>query len=226
MATTRTQSGRPATRRGEAREKLLKAARALITTHGVDGTSIRAINAAAGVSPGVLHYHFGSQEALVSALLDLYVQPLMEQRARLLDELQAKNDPPSTRDVANVLVMPLAKAAIDEGKEGLAHVQLLARLYSDNNAQLAALYSNPAIKAIYTRLFTILLDCNPGISANDIALRMDLAAHVMLRGLSAIHTRLPPPTYDEFGVQTPSPWHQVENIIDFMASGLSITRNY
>lgn len=219
------QPGCPATRRGEAREKLLKAARALITTHGVDGTSIRAVNAAAGVSPGVLHYHFGSLENLVSELLGLHVQPLMEQRARLLDELQA-NGSPSTKDVASILVMPLARAAIDEGEEGLAHVQLLARLYSDNNAQLAALYSNPAIKAIYTRLFAILIDCNPGTPASDIALRMDFAAHVMLRGLSALHTRLPPPTYDEFGVKTPSPWHQVEGIIDFMASGLLITRNY
>ena len=48
--------------KGEARQQILTVAETLFAEHGVDAVSLRKINAAAGVSPGVLHYHFGSRE--------------------------------------------------------------------------------------------------------------------------------------------------------------------
>jgi TetR/AcrR family transcriptional regulator, transcriptional repressor of bet genes len=38
---------------------------------GYDGTSIQAIAEAAGLTPGLLHYHFGSKQEILLALVDL-----------------------------------------------------------------------------------------------------------------------------------------------------------
>jgi AcrR family transcriptional regulator len=59
-------SGRVAGTRGD----LLNAAERLFLEHGYDGVSVRAINAAAGLNPGAVHYHFGSKEGVVAALLE------------------------------------------------------------------------------------------------------------------------------------------------------------
>lgn len=52
------------------RGDLLDAAERLFLEHGYDGVSVRAINAAAGLNPGAVHYHFGSKEGVVAALLE------------------------------------------------------------------------------------------------------------------------------------------------------------
>jgi len=52
-----------------ARQRLLRAALTLFTSHGYAATTVREIVASAGVTRPVLYYHFGSKEGLYLALL-------------------------------------------------------------------------------------------------------------------------------------------------------------
>jgi AcrR family transcriptional regulator len=62
--------GRPAADKGvEAREALLAEASRLFALHGADGVSLRRIAKAAGVTPAMIHYYFGSKEGLYDAML-------------------------------------------------------------------------------------------------------------------------------------------------------------
>ncbi|MFN8628716.1 MAG: helix-turn-helix domain-containing protein [Candidatus Binatia bacterium] len=47
----------------------MDAAEELFATFGVEGVSIRSINAAAGLAAPSVHYHFGSKDDLLSAVL-------------------------------------------------------------------------------------------------------------------------------------------------------------
>lgn len=58
------------------REALLVAARSLFAQRGYDGTSIRALTAAAGANLGAVTYHFGSKEELYRAVLLDVLGPL------------------------------------------------------------------------------------------------------------------------------------------------------
>lgn len=51
------------------RLRLLKTAERLFATEGLDAVSLRAVNAAAGLGPSSVHYHFGTKEDLVAAVL-------------------------------------------------------------------------------------------------------------------------------------------------------------
>ena len=53
----------------ETRSRIAQAAIELFATHGFDGTSVREIAEAAGVTKPVLYYHFGSKEDLYLAMV-------------------------------------------------------------------------------------------------------------------------------------------------------------
>lgn len=67
--------GRPDTRLA-----LLEAARACLRAHGYAALSTRRVAEAAGVPLSQIHYHFGSKEALVLALLDYQNRRLLERQ--------------------------------------------------------------------------------------------------------------------------------------------------
>ncbi|MGC5248358.1 TetR/AcrR family transcriptional regulator [Gordonia sp. DT219] len=102
------------------REHLLATAERLFLTEGFDTVSVRAICSAAAVNPAAVHYHFGSKEDLIAALLEERLAPLWA------DQLDAAES--VRRDVAGlvaVVVAPLIRLQNDP--VGHLHLQLLAR---------------------------------------------------------------------------------------------------
>jgi AcrR family transcriptional regulator len=61
--------GRRETVNGHKRDLILKAAREVFETEGLEGASLRAIAARAGYTPAALYFHFDSKEALYAELL-------------------------------------------------------------------------------------------------------------------------------------------------------------
>ncbi|CAN5901735.1 TetR family transcriptional regulator [soil metagenome] len=59
----------------DTRGAILAAARTSFAERGFDGTSTRAIAAAAGVTPGLVHHFFGSKDKLFVAALELPFDP-------------------------------------------------------------------------------------------------------------------------------------------------------
>jgi AcrR family transcriptional regulator len=76
-----TPSHKPATR-----ERLIAAAFSAVAKHGFDGASVKHIAAEAQVTPGLLHYHFPTRDALLEAALrqalDDYLMRSRERRER------------------------------------------------------------------------------------------------------------------------------------------------
>ncbi len=175
--------------RGAARQLILDTAEQLFAERGVDGVSLRTINAAAGVSPGVLHYHFGSREVLVHELINRHMEKLMEQRARLLQPL-TQQEQPLVRDIIHSLVHPLAQLAL-QGSDiaagqtqaaGPRYVQFIARLYADHSSMLEeASQRYQATQNLYPMLLQRAL---PRVDAATLELRLAMANHAMLQVLS------------------------------------------
>ncbi len=69
-----TKAGRRAGDSGT-REAILDSARGQFAEHGYDGATIRAIAAAAGVDPALVHHFYGSKERLFAAAMQLPVVP-------------------------------------------------------------------------------------------------------------------------------------------------------
>jgi AcrR family transcriptional regulator len=104
------------------RARLLLAAEQVLLESGYDRLSVRAVNAAAGMNPAAVHYHFGSKDALVAALLEERLGPLWEPR---LTALAGRADPPSVAEVVDLVLGPLRELSTDP--VGRLRLHLLAK---------------------------------------------------------------------------------------------------
>ncbi|EHR50843.1 transcriptional regulator [Saccharomonospora marina XMU15] len=108
-----------------ARDRLLTVAERLFLESGYDKVSVRAINTAAGMNPAAVHYHFGSKDALVAALLESRMAPVWQDRLSDLLERRDQGWTPAVAELVDVVLTPLADLTADP--IGRLHVQLLAR---------------------------------------------------------------------------------------------------
>jgi AcrR family transcriptional regulator len=98
-------------------QRLLSAAERLFAERGVDAVSLRAIMAAAGTNVASVHYHFGSKERLIEALLDKYLNQLEKRRFALLDIAEEAE---TLRAIAEAIVVPLAEIGENGGTAWLS----------------------------------------------------------------------------------------------------------
>ncbi len=103
------------------RERLLAAAEGLLLTERYEDVSVRAVCVAAGANPAAVHYHFGSKEALVAALIEDRLGPLW---AEGLAAATAR--PGSVPAVVDAVIEPFVELAADP--MGRVHLRLLAGL--------------------------------------------------------------------------------------------------
>jgi AcrR family transcriptional regulator len=124
----------------ETQDRILDTAERLFAERGIDGVSVRAILAEAGVNAALANYHFGSREGLIDALLRRRLAPLNEERARLLDEVEARGKAASVEDVLRAFFAPAGRWVVARPD--------LARLFAHMMGS-----PNPDIRAMHRRAF-------------------------------------------------------------------------
>jgi AcrR family transcriptional regulator len=110
------------------RDRLLAAAERLFLSKDPDQVSVRAVNAEAGLNPGAVHYHFGSREGLIAALLERELVPIWADRLAPVvqrSERPEEGEPFSVADLVAAIVEPFDELVRTEKGRMLCH--LLAR---------------------------------------------------------------------------------------------------
>jgi AcrR family transcriptional regulator len=111
------------------RDLLIATAEQLFAERGLEGVSLREINAAAGQrNSSALQYHFGDRSGLIRAVLAKHQPEVESRRHALLDEYEAA--PPATdrlRVLAGALVRPSAVKLVD-ADGGRAYLRIVAEL--------------------------------------------------------------------------------------------------
>ena len=113
----------------ETKNKILDAAERLIGEQGYAGTSLRHIIAEAGVNLAAVHYHFGSKEDLLDAVVARKVTPVNEARIARLERVEAEagNGPPAVETVLESFFLPTAEIA----NRNPDFVRLMGRLLTE-----------------------------------------------------------------------------------------------
>jgi AcrR family transcriptional regulator len=106
-------------RRGEdTKKRLLDAAERLFAERGVDGVSLREVNAAAGErNNAALYYHFRDRDGLVRAIVERHYPRFLERQRALFDAAQRDDRLCDFRTLVGILVRPSAedlKAGVSE----------------------------------------------------------------------------------------------------------------
>jgi AcrR family transcriptional regulator len=113
-----------------ARRQILDAALELFAQNGIAAVSLREIRLAAKQgNAGALHYHFGTKDGLLRALLEREL-PLLVERRHALYAVALQTPADDVRSAAAVFVLPYAQMAT--GDEHERHVvQFLSALHDD-----------------------------------------------------------------------------------------------
>ena len=117
----------------DTKSRILDAAEELFMEHGYEATSLRLITTAASVNLAAVNYHFGSKEELFQAVLTRRLDPMNQDRMRLLSvyEATAGNKPLTCEQIISAMFIPALKLARDHQAGGKNFLRLLGRAYAD-----------------------------------------------------------------------------------------------
>ncbi|WP_248959117.1 helix-turn-helix domain-containing protein [Sphaerisporangium perillae] len=125
--------------------RLVAAAERLFAERGIEGVSLREINAAAGQrNTTALQYHFGDRSGLLRAVLAKHQPEIEARRHQLLDEYESRGELPpaeARRALAAALVRPMA-AKLADADGGRAFLRIMEQLV--HRADLSALRARQA----------------------------------------------------------------------------------
>lgn len=112
------------------RARLIAAALGELARHGVEATSVRALNRAAGAKhQSAIYYHFGDKWGLVQAVLDEATDEMLTTQREALKSLET----PTPRDVLEAMIRPFLNFARSAG--GRDRLLLMARLSSESGTR-------------------------------------------------------------------------------------------
>jgi AcrR family transcriptional regulator len=109
------------------KQKILDTAERLFGEQGYGATSLRQVIAEAEVNVAAVHYHFGSKEDLLDAIVTRKAGPLTEERLARLAEVEARagENAPDLEGVLKSFLMPMAPIA----ERNPTFVRLMGRMF-------------------------------------------------------------------------------------------------
>ena len=157
----------------ETREKLIDAAARAFAEDGVFSASLVDITRQAGQrNKGALHYHFGSREAIVCAVLERHVEFLARREGELL-ELAKKTPDDDVESVVEAIVRPAAELA-ESGWRGRACLLIIAELAQEDPASLgeevSAVLARTGGYDVYALLMSRMAEVSPEVTLERLAL--------------------------------------------------------
>ncbi len=119
----------------DTRQRLIEAATREFAEHGVHAASLLEVTRQAGQrNRGAVHYHFGSREGMLVAVLEQKVDYLAERERELL-ALARKRPDDDLESVVAAFVRPAVELS-DLGWEGRCYLVILAELVEDDREKL------------------------------------------------------------------------------------------
>jgi AcrR family transcriptional regulator len=117
--------------------ELTLAAERVFALNGLRGTTLRQIREAAGQkNESVIHYHFGSRDAIIEAILFLRSQPINEVRLKMLAAAREESSGGllSAEQISRCSMVPLAEFVLGDDEPGHC-MRFLAQLRNDREAR-------------------------------------------------------------------------------------------
>ncbi|KAA0235329.1 MAG: hypothetical protein JJLCMIEE_01672 [Acidimicrobiales bacterium] len=135
-------------RGNDTKTALIEAGERLMAERGINGVSTREINIAAGQrNTAALHYHFGSKEGLLRAIVDKHQQAHHQRRRELMEAVESEGRTTDLRSLVEVMIRPLAEMLDESGSER-AFTLVAAQLISDPDIsfeEVLAMVEDPVV---------------------------------------------------------------------------------
>jgi AcrR family transcriptional regulator len=165
---------------------LTLAAEKVFALNGLHGATLRQIREEAGQkNESVIHYHFGSRDAIIESILHLRSKPMDDARMAMIEQQRSENNgvPLSSWQIARCCILPLAHYLLDAGQAPGYYMRFLVQLRVDRSAwrQFSGLHDqglNESIKAMR--------EAKPYLPTSILDQRFVSMMYMHLNGMAAI----------------------------------------
>jgi AcrR family transcriptional regulator len=191
------------------KDKILDTAERLIGEQGYDATSLRHVIAEAGVNLAAVHYHFGSKEELLDAVVLRKAAPVNEARlARLTRvEEEAGDGPPNLEKVLESFLIPTAEAA----SRNPGFVRLMGRMLAEGMMpQIVERHFQPAAQRFVAALRRAL----PHLPEEELLWRI----HFMIGAMA--HTMHRSPIFPQLATDATHLEPRMKRLVTFLSAGM------
>lgn len=152
------------------RERLLDTAERLFGEKGIRETSLRDITAEAKANLAAVNYHFGSKEGLLRAVLARRIDPLNQERLRLLDayESETGDAPVSLDNILHAFTSP----SITLCHKNPAYMRVVGRIMLDPDKAMREMFLSQ-FKVVARRFIAALSRALPTLPEAEIVWRIN-----------------------------------------------------
>ncbi|MGJ8669743.1 MAG: TetR/AcrR family transcriptional regulator [Oceanococcus sp.] len=175
-------------RSASTRNKIIQVAVRLFAERGIDGVSLNDINKAAGQrNKNATHYHFGSKEGLLQAILDKHEPSIAIRRNELLDQFEQAGAM-DMRKVLRAVIQPLVEK-LDDPDGGAEFVRFSSHLVV--NQTLAAMHlGTPTFRIASVERIAHAIEGHLGDITPAVKIHRGILLGIILTHSLAEHTRL------------------------------------
>ena len=198
------------------REVLILVAERLIAEHGIDGVSLRQINAAAGQrNSSAAHYHFGNKPALIASIYDYRLNSVNQRRSIALKQLKQDGRESELRGIVETIIYPVVRE-IEDSEGGRYYIRFLAQAIGHPQNEIRD-FADSSLTAATTESYQLLHKALPDINDNILGQRFGLMWEMTIHSLadrerqSELHARSSHIDTDLF----------IRNLIDMISGGLA-----
>jgi AcrR family transcriptional regulator len=162
----------------ETSDQILDTAERLFSEHGLDAVSLRTLTAEAGVNLASVHYHFGSKEALVTAVFDRRVDLINRERLEMLDavEEKASGGPLPLDDILRAFFLPAMRVSQQAGSTFL---RLCGRMHAEP-AEYVQRYFDEKFGPVIMRFVGAFARALPDLSVKERSWRLHFMAGALI----------------------------------------------
>lgn len=200
------------TQRRDVRSDIMDAAERVFANLGFDGATTRAIADEASVNLGLIHYHFGSKEALFEQVIARHASQVNDRRRELLAKALADPDNVTLEAILEALMRPTIELSVGEGQHYSRIIVQIASGTDERSVQLTAGNFN----AIAHEFIDALEKHVPGLSRENIvwAYMNAISVGMLMIARTGRVTQLSGGLCDESGSE-----EAIERVVKYLAAG-------
>lgn len=196
------------------KEAMIVAAERRFALHGLEGTSLRQIAIDSGQrNESVAHYHFGSREGLIRAILSYRISSINERREqRLVEAKQGNKGAIPAETIAAVVILPMAEEIFINWRN-CYWTRFISQLFAiDKFRFLAEEFEakSPALAEAHELLAKI-----PGVAPAVLDVRREILRRDVVWGLSRVEEM-------SFHESAEMCELHIANLVDMIAAGISV----
>lgn len=164
------------------KSRILEATEQLLAEHGFESVSLRDITTAADVNVAAVNYHFGSKEKLFEEVQCRYINPVNEERLRILEQLTEGGRTPDIRELLDAFLRPFLTMVTRSKMSEQLFYKLMGRFITGQRDELPEAMM-PLLTEMLDAFRRAFSDASPNLSADLLLWRLHFTFGVMAHTL-------------------------------------------